>query len=645
MLKLIGIWWLIMSVTIALSQTKLPDVEKDVRLFSQSIDKVERTNIAFTLGEYFWANRKLPEAKHWYNTCLSLTPYPADSNDVVNILHLLANIYLNESAYDSALFFCNKSFAAIGEINNKRYLPNLLQTRGRIYLALDDQLSAIRMFLAADSLYLASPDELMKSQSPYIKILLGQIFEKQQQMDRAKEYFDMALQLSEIQTGIDVKASCLQTMANWHCKQKQFKKARSIYFQLLRPPLFNPGSYRMIYIYTGLGDVYLGLNMPDSSLHYYRLGMQESKDKGEMYRQDVFYGKLGDVYKKSNIISLAKLYYDSSLLLGKKNKNRIASISAYQNLADIAIKETDYRGAYQYLQLKQQLNDSVLNLKNLQMSNNLYTINNIKQKDVAINMLTVLDSDNRKLIRQGRAISYLLCVFAVMLIVSFLIFTNRLKLKKKLENQLAVTQERERIITDLHDDVGATLSSMYIYSELAGSLVETKQAESKKLMDKISVQGKDLSGRMSDIIWSLKATGEEKYSLTGRLKNYSQELLAGKGINTDFDVNAELESGIKNPLARKNILLIAKEAMNNIAKYSQATNAIITFQKTESTVVFTISDNGIGFENNDNSSGNGLYNIRQRCRNLQGTCTITSSQGKGTLVHCSFPMTIISQTL
>jgi len=645
LLKLMGIWLLIMPVTTALSQTNLLDVDKALHLFLQSKNTDERTNIAFTLGGYFWSNRKLPQAKHWYNTCLALTPIATDSNNVVDALHLLAYVYHNEAVYDSALFFCNKSFAAIGEINNKKFLPNLLLVKGRIYMALDDQLSAIQFFLMADSLYQASPYEEMKSQSPYVKILLGQVFEKQQQMDRAKEYFDMAVQLSEAQPGFNAKASSLQTMANWHCKMKQFKKARNIYFQLLRPPLFNPGSYRMIYIYTGLGDVYLGLNILDSSLHYYRMAMQESKNKGELYKLDEFYGKLGDVYSKLNMISLAKLYYDSTLLLGKKNKNRTASINAYQNLADIAIIENDYRKAYEYIRLKQQLNDSVLNLKNLQMSNNLYTLNNIKQKDVAINMLTVLDADNKKLIKQGNTITYLLCAFAGILILSFLIFTNRLKLKKKLENQLAITQERERIITDLHDDIGATLSSIYIYSELAGNLVETKQVESKKLMDIISEQGKNLSDRMSDIIWSLKATGEEKHSLTGRLKNYSQELLAGKGINTDFDINTELDSSIKNPLVRKNILLIAKEAMNNIAKYSHATNAVITFQKLESAVVLTISDNGVGFENNINSHGNGLHNIGQRCQNLQGTCNITSLLAEGTLVHCSFPMTIISHTL
>lgn len=644
LLKKIGIWLLIMLVTTALSQTNLPDADKALCLFLQSKNTDERTNIAFALGEYFWANRKLPQAKQWYNTCLNLTPVATDSNNVVNVLHLLANVYLNEAAYDSALFYCNKSFAAIGQINNKKFQPNLLQTKGRIYLALDDQLSAIQFFLTADSLYETSPDEQMKAQSPYIKILLGQLFEKQQQMDRAKEYFDMAVQLSETQPGFDTRASCLQTMANWYCKMKQFMKARNIYFQLLRPPLFNPGSYRMIYIYTGLGDAYLGLNMPDSSLHYYRLGMQESKDKGELYQQDVFYGKLGDVYRKLHRIPLAKLYYDSTLLFGKKNKNRTASINAYQNLAAIAIAENDYKKAYKYLQLKQQLNDSALNLKNLEMSNNLYTLNNIKQKDVAINTLTVLDADNKKLIKQGKTITYLVCAFTGMLVLSFLIFTNRLRLKRKLENQLAITQERERIIADLHDDVGATLSSIHIYSELAGNLVNARPAESQEMMGKISQQGKDLLGNMSDIIWSLKPAADEQYSFASRLINYSQELLAAKNIQTHFAIDEPLAARITNPQVRKNILLIAKEAMNNIAKYSNAVTASITLEKTETMVVLRIEDNGQGFDTTNAKQGNGLHNMQQRCRQLGGIFEISLSHGTGTSLSCSFPIAIISHT-
>jgi two-component system sensor histidine kinase UhpB len=644
LLKNVSLWLLLLSAANAVAQPDLPPADKALSIFLSTANIEEKSNMAFALGEHYWSMRKLPQAKKWYSTSLALTPAANNTNNVVNILHLLANVYLNEAIYDSALFYINKSFSSIDQISNKVFLPNLYQTKGRIYLSLGDQHSAVKFFTIADSLYLSSADTTMQAQSPYIKIVLGQLFEDQNQLIRAKEYYDVAFKLSQSLKSVFAEASSLQTIANWHCKMKEFKKARDMYFQLLQPPLYNAGSYRMIYIYTGLGDVYFGLNRPDSSLYYYRLGLQESIAKGEQYQQDEFYGKMGNVYAMLKNKALAKVYYDSALQLGRRNKNWSSSINAYHQLAEIAFDEKDYKAAYGHLQLKQQLSDSVLNFKNLEMSNNLYILNNIKQKDVAISTLTALDVDNRKLIEQGKTITYLLFGLVGLMVLSFLVITNRSKLKRKLEKQFVITQERERIITDLHDDVGATLSSMHIYSELAANMVDGKQQKAKELLGKISQQGKDLSGRMSDIIWSLKPAGEEKYSLAGRLRNFSQELLAGKGIKVDFHIDSDIDSRIENPLVRKNILLVTKEAMNNIAKYSGAAIVIIMLKQSDGCIELTIQDDGRGFDTNTATSGNGLSNIRQRSLHVKGTCRIDSSPGKGTLIRCTFPIAIISHT-
>lgn len=154
----------------------------------------------------------------------------------------------------------------------------------------------INYFTVADSLYQSSPYSDMREQAPYTKIALGQLFSRQQQMERAKEYFDLALQLSEGQSSNDAKASSLQTIADWLCNMKKFSLAKGIYLQLLRPPLLENASYRMMYIYTGLGDVYQGMNQPDSALFYYKLGMYHAREKGEQYMQDLFYSKMGDAY-------------------------------------------------------------------------------------------------------------------------------------------------------------------------------------------------------------------------------------------------------------------------------------------------------------------------------------------------------------
>ncbi len=521
-------------------------------------------------------------------------------------------------------------------------LANLYQTKGRVFLALGDWLTGVKYFTVADSLYETSSYPEMKSQSSYMKSILGKMFMQQHQMEKAKEYFDMGLKVAETQPEISAKSSALLELAIWYCMMKQYKEAKTIYFKLVQPPYFNPASYRMIYIFAGLGDVYMGLNRPDSALYYYGLSKLEALAKGEHYQLDQSYGRIATAYLKQHNISKAKSYFDSTLYYAGISKNISPSINAYQSLADIAITENDYKKAYSYLQIKQKLGDSLLSMKNLEMSNNLYILNNVKQKDAAIATLADLDISNRKLIQQGKTISYLLYAIVTILSLSFIISIKRIRQKRKIEKQLAIQLERERITADLHDDVGATLSSMHIYGDLVNTFWETQPQQSKDMVGKISMQSKELMERMSDIVWSLKPPGEEKNSFTGRLINYTHDLLTGKNIAAVFAIDEVLTAKIINPLARKNLLLIAKEAINNIAKYSQATEATIAFNQQGQDAVLTISDNGKGFDKSLVSNGNGLGNIAQRSKQLNGNCIVETSEGNGVTFTCSFPIAIIS---
>ncbi|MDZ4795037.1 MAG: triple tyrosine motif-containing protein [Bacteroidota bacterium] len=237
----------------------------------------------------------------------------------------------------------------------------------------------------------------------------------------------------------------------------------------------------------------------------------------------------------------------------------------------------------------------------------------------------------------------------IFLIVTGILISIRIYIKQKLyrqkvlmEKQQAIIQERERIIADLHDDVGATLSSMYIYGDLAGEVWETKPQHSKDMVSKITTQAKELMNRIGDIVWSLKPFGEDKNTLTGRLKNYSNELLASKSIECEFSIDEAASNSIINPVARKNILFIAKEAMNNIAKYSKASVASVSLHQVNDEVILEIKDNGIGFDKALLKPGNGLKNMEQRCSLLNGQCKIETTPGGGTLITCSFPIAIIS---
>jgi hypothetical protein len=230
----------------------------------------------------------------------------------------------------------------------------------------------------------------------------------------------------------------------------------------------------------------------------------------------------------------------------------------------------------------------------------------------------------------------------IILLIRLYIIRKVYKQKAELKRQLDIIAERERITADLHDDVGATLSSIYIYGDLANTVWDEQPGQSKEMVSKMSSQSKELMAKMSDIVWSLKSPEEEKNSFLLKLKNYSQDLLAGKGIAAHFAIDETLDLKMTNPLVRKNLLLIAKEAINNIAKYSGATEAFITLSQQEGEAELTIRDNGKGFDKTLLVHGNGLGNIEQRCRQLNGTCMIESGPGNGVTITCRFPIAIIS---
>ena len=221
-----------------------------------------------------------------------------------------------------------------------------------------------------------------------------------------------------------------------------------------------------------------------------------------------------------------------------------------------------------------------------------------------------------------------------------LFFLNRRYHKRQLR-EIGI---RQKISRDLHDDIGATLSSIQIYGELAQQVLEQQPEQTKNMLTSITSQTRDLMSRMSDVIWSMKPAADDRNAITARLRNFSNELLAPREIRCTFDIDEELAGKIQDPVARKNILLIVKEAMNNAAKYSGASSVRVSLKQQADMVELSVHDNGKGYQNDTGQSGNGLENMRLRSRELGGTCSIHSTPGEGVLIQCQFPLAIFSHS-
>lgn len=207
----------------------------------------------------------------------------------------------------------------------------------------------------------------------------------------------------------------------------------------------------------------------------------------------------------------------------------------------------------------------------------------------------------------------------------------------RLERALDLELMRTSISSDLHDEVGATLSSISIFSQTAKQLAKTNPQRSAEILERIGESSRQMVDSMSDIVWNINPANDSFDKMLLRMRSYSTEILEAKEIILEWHQDEKL-SGLKlNMEQRKNLYLFFKEAINNIAKYSNAKNAFVQFSYTGSIINLSIEDNGIGYNNEKIKKGNGLNTMQSRVDMLAGKLSIITSENNGVKIHLRFP--------
>lgn len=206
----------------------------------------------------------------------------------------------------------------------------------------------------------------------------------------------------------------------------------------------------------------------------------------------------------------------------------------------------------------------------------------------------------------------------------------------RLSQSLQLLNMRNKIASDLHDEIGSTLSSITVYSDIIEEREQDK--ELKLIAARISTSSRDTLVAMSDIVWSINPKNDRFDNILLRMKSYSYEILETQNRKFHFEADERLSDLKLSMNGRKNFYLIFKEALNNAVKYAEPTNVWITVQLINNHILFTLKDDGIGFNTADYKEGNGLINMKRRSKDLKGSITIKSELGKGTDVLLQFPI-------
>jgi signal transduction histidine kinase/ligand-binding sensor domain-containing protein len=233
----------------------------------------------------------------------------------------------------------------------------------------------------------------------------------------------------------------------------------------------------------------------------------------------------------------------------------------------------------------------------------------------------------------------LIALVAVSLVYHWM--KDRLKRKERLQelkfqNRLAMEQERVRIATDMHDEIGSGLSALNMQATMIAKQV--KEKETLRQLESFVQNSRNITLKIREIIWTVNAQNDFIENLVTRLHQYAQEYF----INTDISCHFDLSTNIVNaPISgghRRAIYLTFKEALHNIYKHAEATHVDIQMAIHNDKLNVIIIDNGCGFNTEKMSvKGLGITSMRTRMKDI-GAAFEISSNADGTKVGFSYPI-------
>jgi ligand-binding sensor domain-containing protein/two-component sensor histidine kinase len=203
---------------------------------------------------------------------------------------------------------------------------------------------------------------------------------------------------------------------------------------------------------------------------------------------------------------------------------------------------------------------------------------------------------------------------------------------------LELERIRTRIALDLHDDIGANLSLIAMASEVASRRARDDDQQMTEALSLISGTSRELVDSMDDIVWAVNPKRDHLADLVKRMRRFASDVFSARHIAFHFEAQIDDRDIRLGTETRREVLLIFKEAVNNIARHSECAQADIELKGQGGWLVLKLRDNGNGFDTSRLFDGNGLVSMSRRAERLGGTLEVVSCSGEGTALTLRTPL-------
>jgi two-component system sensor histidine kinase UhpB len=482
---------------------------------------------------------------------------------------------------------------------------------------------------------------------------------------------DSAWHFAELANSNDRRARILHTLGSIYYFQEKYKESGE-YYEKAGKLYLDGGNKRMFgIVLNNMAALNSEAGNHDSAIVLYKRAIQLADETSDKVNLPMYYGNIGHIHFKKSQYKPAKEYVEKAMAYAVEQNNEKQIGIAHTLFAKIYLAENNFSKAideglkslallkklelleeehtitellseayyktnnpqlaYQFLSTSKQLSDSLAARKYDEDIANMQTAFQINEKN---NEITVLNKNNelqqQRLSRQRLLLGGSL-VLIVLAVIGILLLVNRNQLQQRIKEM----KLRQSIAADLHDEVGSSISSIHMLSEIATGW-NTMSAPQKEMLGKVADYSRETMDKMGDIVWMIKSNDQDALHLQERMENFLYALCNSKGIQGQIEVS-DLGTSRLSMYQKRALYLVFKEAVNNALKYACPTKISVSLKQVHENIELNVTDNGKGFDPSS-GKGNGLSNMKKRAEEMGGTTKIIAAPGEGTTILTSIPI-------
>lgn len=476
---------------------------------------------------------------------------------------------------------------------------------------------------------------------------LGRLFRKTRDLDRSLNYYNLAMAIYQKLNDKPGIAKILNESGVVFEYRGDYNEAIRRYEQSLKIDQALKDSVGVSYALNFLAGVYTLKKDFRKAEDYLNQVITLRKQIKDTFGMALAYTDLGVTLSAKGDGMAATGYLLESNRIAAKMAYKELMMNNYNELSAIAVAQGNHKDAYDYLQKRTALRDSIYTLEKTKQIEELNTRYETAVKE------QIIQQQFYRLTRQRWLIGGIVGLLLLgALLVNSQYKRYRLKKEKQLQAEIfqqqelaakaviaAEENERKRIAAELHDGVGQMMSAARMNLSAFENTFPFAGDEQDAAFDKIIGLVDDSAREIRNVSHNLMPIALQQKGLAEAVKEFTAKI--DRKV-LDIGLHAEDTGGEPKDPATSNILYrVIQECVNNILKHAQATRVDISMACEEKIFSVTIEDNGCGFDTaaaTELGGGLGLNNIKSRVNYLRGTVEFDSAPGRGTVVMIHIPL-------